>query len=68
MPLPMVGVIYGAGLKIGFRFENHCITILNSHVYGLVAQLGERRVRNAEVMGSNPTRSTSGKLPLPMIG
>ena len=25
---------------------------------GLVAQLGERRVRNAEVMGSNPTRST----------
>lgn len=28
---------------------------------GLVAQLGERRVRNAEVMGSNPTRSTNKK-------
>ena len=26
--------------------------------FGLVAQLGERCVRNAEVMGSNPTRST----------
>ena len=26
--------------------------------YGGVAQLGERRVRNAEVMGSNPTIST----------
>ncbi len=26
---------------------------------GLVAQLGERCVRNAEVMGSIPTRSTS---------
>ena len=26
---------------------------------GLVAQLGERCVRNAEVMGSNPTRSTN---------
>ena len=26
---------------------------------GLVAQLGERCVRNAEVMGSNPTRSTT---------
>ena len=25
--------------------------------YGLVAQLGERRVRNAEVKGSNPSRS-----------
>ena len=35
---------------------------------GLVAQLGERCVRNAEVMGSNPTRSTSGKLPLSNIG
>lgn len=27
--------------------------------FGLVAQLGERCVRNAEVMGSNPTRSTN---------
>ena len=27
---------------------------------GPVAQLGERCVRNAEVMGSNPTRSTTG--------
>ena len=31
---------------------------------GLVAQLGERCVRNAEVKGSNPSRSTSGRLPL----
>ena len=27
-------------------------------IHGLVAQLGERCVRNAEVMGSIPTRST----------
>ena len=27
-------------------------------MYGLVAQLGERRVRNAEVKGSSPSRST----------
>ena len=31
----------------------------NSKVNGLVAQLGERRVRNAEVKGSSPSRSTS---------
>lgn len=30
----------------------------NNKVNGPVAQLGERRVRNAEVMGSNPTIST----------
>ena len=35
---------------------------------GLVAQLGERCVRNAEVMGSIPTRSTSRLCLLPMIG
>ena len=29
--------------------------------YGGVAQLGERCVRNAEVMGSNPTISTKRK-------
>ena len=29
--------------------------------FGLVAQLGERCVRNAEVMGSNPTRSTKNR-------
>ena len=35
---------------------------------GLVAQLGERCVRNAEVMGSIPTRSTSRLCLLPEIG
>ena len=30
--------------------------------FGLVAQLGERCVRNAEVMGSSPTRSTRKNL------
>ena len=37
--------------------------------FGLVAQLGERRVRNAEVMGSNPTRSIQieGTLMVPSI-
>ena len=36
-------------------------------VHGLVAQLGERCVRNAEVVGSNPIRSTKKSLlePLP---
>ncbi len=35
----------------------------NYHMlYGLVAQLGERRVRNAEVMGSIPTGSNIFKL------
>ena len=29
--------------------------------YGFVAQLGERRVRNAEVRGSSPLRSTTIK-------
>ena len=33
----------------------------NDKAFGLVAQLGERCVRNAEVMGSNPTRSTKNK-------
>ena len=37
------------------------IDIYKKTEYGLVAQLGERRVRNAEVMGSNPTRSTRKK-------
>ena len=31
---------------------------------GPLAQLGERRVRNAEVVGSNPMRSTTFCLPL----
>ncbi len=35
-----------------------------SHPYGLVAQLGERRVRNAEVVGSIPIRSTKLRLRL----
>ena len=30
-------------------------------INGPIAQLGERCVRNAEVMGSNPTRSTTKK-------
>jgi len=33
--------------------------------HGAVAQLGERCVRNAEVEGSNPFRSTFSRLPLP---
>ena len=32
--------------------------IVSGFIFGLVAQLGERRVRNAEVMGSIPTKST----------
>ena len=35
----------------------------NNKVNGPVAQLGERRVRNAEVEGSNPFGSTNGVKP-----
>ena len=36
--------------------------------HGLVAQLGERCVRNAEVEGSNPFGSTDLKIHLPPNG
>ncbi len=35
----------------------HLILLLKQDLFGFVAQLGERRVRNAEVVGSNPIRS-----------
>ena len=41
---------------------DECKTFLDNKKYGPVAQLGERCVRNAEVMGSYPTRSTKRAL------
>ena len=34
------------------------VPVLSSHVFGAIAQLGERIVRNDEVVGSIPTSST----------
>ena len=46
-------------LQIFFFWYNVFVAVLWSEIeYGLVAQLGERRVRNAEVEGSIPFEST----------
>ena len=47
-------------LQILFFWYNILVAVLWSEIeYGLVAQLGERRVRNAEVEGSIPFESTN---------
>lgn len=38
------------------------------HKYGAVAQLGERYVRNVEVVGSIPICSTKIEMPPPVLG
>ena len=48
-----------------FSFRSRQSSIIYSihNIFGLVAQLGERCVRNAEVEGSIPFKSTTGELP-----
>ena len=69
---PMHFLTAGRGSQIVFQHESKKISVGDFTICklyaillsvpmpnGLVAQLGERRVRNAEVMGSSPTRSTN---------
>ena len=51
-------------IKNTLGFIQKLIKIKNE-LYATVAQLVEQRIRNAQAVGSSPTSSSSGKLPLP---